>query len=43
MPRRPVAAAILGVVLASAVSAAPFDRPVDSDYWERRYDGYFRK
>ena len=43
MPRRPTAAAILGLFLTSTVSAAPFDRPVDSNYWERRYDGYFRK
>ncbi len=43
MPRRPAAVAVLLFVFAGPVSAAPFDRPVYSDHWETRYDGYFRK
>ena len=43
MQRYPTAAAVLFLALAGPVTAAPFDRSVYSDFWEKRYDGYFRK
>ena len=43
MPHRWATAAVLLLVLAPPVAAGPFDKPVHSDYWDTRYDGYFRK